>query len=310
MSITLLTEASPGATRNAGVLGDLTTLLDWALSGRHGWTIKYTDTNRRVYESLSGHLLYVNHNTSAQNPIVRGCESATGIDSRVDEFPTVAQVSDAICNWLVSTVANATARPYYILVGPDFFIYAPAADGTYFDVNFFGEAPPTFATDNHNVLINVRGTTNTTIGNALPSSASNTISTSSKLFFRRDITGSIKSVRGFLPSLAGSSSGIGAINNLPAATAGYLNAIMRVPLIAGDIGSNTTMAGAQTIVNRCTLPQLWAPLHNGTGGLSSGDTFQDLAWNPAAVFRPLTASATGSNGWVILEETDTWVPTT
>lgn len=308
MSITLLTEASPGATRNAGVLGDLTTLLDWALSGRHGWTIKYTDTNRRVYESLSGHLLYVNHNTSAQTPIVRGGESATGIDSRVDEFPTVAQVSDANCNWLVSTVANTTARPYYILVGPDFFIYAPSADGTYFDVNFFGEAPPTFATDNHNVLINVRGVAGGAIGNTLASAASNTISTSSKLFFRRDITGTIKSVSGFLLSPGGNY--IGAINGLPAATAGYLNAIMRAPLIAGDIGSNTTAAGAQAIANRCTLPQLWAPLHNGTGGLSPGDTFQDLAWNPAAVFRPLTTNTTGSTGWVILEETDTWVPTT
>lgn len=308
MSITLLTEASPGATRNAGVLGDLTTLLDWALNGRHGWTIKYTDTNRRVYESLSGHLLYVNHNTSAQLAIVRGCESATGIDSRVDEFPTVAQVSDAICNWLVSTAANATARPYYILVGPDFFIYAPAADGTYFDVNFFGEAPPTFATDNHNVLINVRGVSHNALGNALASANSHGVLPNSKLFFRRDITGSIKSVRGFLPTLSGSA--IGAIGNLPAATAGYLNAIMRVPLIAGDIGSNATTAGAQAIANRCTLPQLWAPLHNGTGGLSPGDTFQDLAWNPAAVFRPLTATASGSTGWVILEETDTWVPTT
>ena len=57
------------------------------------------------------------------------------------------------------------------------------------------------------------------------------------------------------------------------------------------------------MLKRGWLPNMWNPIHTGTGTLSDQDTFTDTSYNASAVFRAFTYS---SSYVIIMEETDTW----
>ncbi len=308
MAMTYLTQASSGAQRCAGVYGDATTLFDWAVSGRHGWTTAHTGTNERIYQSASGHLMYVNHKSAdsgaAQRFIVRGCESATAVGSRTDDYPTVAQVANTSCNWLASSSADTTARNYIFLVGPDFVFFASKFDGTSWEWGFFGQVPAQYSGDSYNVICTTRNIASHNIPYLLSSNygAISNVSNSQagRIFWKRDITGAIKSERGNLCAF-GQYPG-GSLTGAPAALGGYLNGIARQKMGLSSFGSGTTTVGVTALMNRGWLPNIWQPLHNSIGGLTDADTFTDSAYNAGASFSPITYSTFA----LFVETTDTW----
>lgn len=307
MTMTYLTQASSGAQPCAGTYGYATTLFDWAVSGRHGWTTAHTGTNERIYQSSSGHLMYVNHKSAdsgnARLFIVRGCESATGVGARTDDFPTVALVANTSCNWLLSSTADTAARNYVFLVGPDFVFFASKFDGSSWEWGFFGQVPSQYSGDSYNVICTTRNATSVSavmLGSSYGQLSNGSNMQSGKLFWKRDITGAIKSERGNMCAF-GAYPG-GGLTNAPAIMGGYLNGIARQKMGISSFGSSSTTAGATALMNRGWLPNIWQPLHNGLGSIADTDTFTDTAYNASAVFRPLTYSSYA----LIVETTDTW----
>lgn len=318
MATIFLTNSSPGAPTLNGVNGALCNVLDWALV-QNGWSIEYTATNRRIYRAGTGlrHRIFVAHDSAVSGNVnsatVRGCENATAANESnlIDPFPTVAQVANGPSSWLI-TDANVptTARNYIIVVGTTFFIMfikLGASTPQYWDMNFFGEMPKNFAADTWNTVITVRN--NTTIANSTGwiggAVTSSRVFASSLMYFARSIDGSVKSTRGSLVCLA-SSSGLGFISGLPAPRAGYGNTIVREKVALGCAGSTTTSSDTALLVNRrCWLPNIYNPMHSGSGTLDDTYTFVDSAYNPVASFQTI-AGLSGSSGMVILETTDTW----
>lgn len=307
MAMTYLTQASGGAQRCSGTYGDATTLFDWAVSGRHGWTTAHTGTNERVYQSTAGHLMYVNHKSAdsgnARLFIVRGCESATSVSAHTDEYPTVAQLANTSCNWLASSTADTTARDYIFLVGPDFVFFASKYDGAQWDWGFFGQVPAQYSGDSYNVICTSRNTTgvvSSMLGSGFGSISNGTNVQTNRIYWKRDITGAIKSERGNLCAF-GQYPG-GSLTGAPAVLGGYLNGIARQKMGLSSFGSSTTSSGVTALMNRGWLPNIWQPLHNGLGSMTDADTFTDSAYNASASFRPIVYSTYA----LFVETTDTW----
>ena len=116
--------SAPVLTGAAG--GELATLLDAVLVNGYGtksaagWTTAYTGTNKRIYKPGSGsgmlyHLLDdASFTGTSRDAEIRGCESATGIDTVTNSFPTTAQCALNAVNMRKSATADATARPWLI----------------------------------------------------------------------------------------------------------------------------------------------------------------------------------------------------
>lgn len=314
MSLTVLTNASSGAPRNSGTNGDLCALLDWALV-QEGWAIEYTATNARVYRPASGNRLrlHVRHDSAvsgaAQRALVRGCESASSATSITDTFPLAAQVVDANSNWLISTVASTTDRPFIILVTPTWMAYLSQAGGVAneWTIGWFGDLPAEYSGDTWNTAILVRGQANNTVssGGIAAGAGTNLAGSTLGLYWARDITGATKSSVGML---CASATALGAMQGGVAARAGYLNAVYREPIGVSDFASGTTAPSTLALIKRGWLPQLWNPLHLGRGSLSDTDTFTDTAYDPTASFRALSSGAGAGVAFIIVEETDTWSP--
>ena len=303
MGLTVLTQASSGAPRNAGTYGDATTLFDWGISGREGWTTLFTGTNRRIFQSASGYLLYVDHTSNsgdARLAIIRGVESAWSISVRTDEFPTVAQVANNSSNWLVSTAASTVSRDFVLKVRPDSVEYWSRVDGVYWDHGFFGRTGLTYASDTYGVLCEVRNTATTTTSfqsTALYSGVSNY---TGKHYWMRDRSGAIKSSRA---TLAASGSTLGICTASPPARGGLSNLIMREKIGIGCLASSGVTAGSLSQVNRGWYPDLWQPQHAGNGGIADGTTFTDTPYASGSLFRMMHLSA---GAFMVSEETDTW----
>jgi hypothetical protein len=309
MTWLVLTNASPGATRNSGTNGDLTTLLDWALP-QAGWAIEYTSGNARVYRPGSGNRfrLHVNHDSAvsggAQRAVVRGCEDASAATTLVDPFPLTSQSADTASNWLVSTTASTADRPFIIFLNETFVHYfsCPTSNADQWDWGCFGDVPTNYPSDSYNTIVNVRNAASTTAGVGITQAMATTASGSGGIWWVRDITGATKSSRGIL---YGSGAGLGSNTGSPAARGGYQNRIYREYVGVTDFASTTTTGSVLSLLKRGWIPGLWNPLHNGRGSVSDVDTFTDTTYNPSAEFRYLSATATAG---LIMEITDTWSP--
>lgn len=306
MTWLVLTNASPGATRNSGTNGDLCTLLDWALP-QAGWAIEYTGTNSRVYRPGVGlrNRLYVQHDSSVSGhagiSVVRGCENASSSTVLTDPFPTVAQIANNSSNWAVSSLANTTDRPFRIYINETFIIYFSNTTGTadQWEMGFFGDPEPAL-TDPYSTIISVRNNTSSSGFQGIGQSVSNALSSSGNIFWMRDITGATKSSRGVLYA---SGTALGTVTGASAARGGYQNRVYREKIAVSDLASTSATPSILSLVKRAWVPNLWNPLHVGRGSLSDVDTFTDTAYNPSALFRGLSGI---SNPFVIIEETDTW----
>lgn len=317
MSFHVLTWTQPGAPSLYPTDGRLVAVLDWALP-QGGWTIDDSSGNARIYRSPSGRYLYVNNTTATSGgpsgALVRGCESGSSIGALVNPFPTVAQSSDTNCNWKFTNTnsVNTQTRPWKVVIIDDFFWFlaSPFSEAeTTWAMWGFGGVPTPYVDDYACVI----GARNTSLGSGSFDSLGSLAGVASLAWgsganniicWQRNVDGSILSSRGTYNH--SSTSAVGTLTAAPAPRGGYQNRIFRESIAFNDLGSQTASAGSLGLVKRGYAPNLWGPLHNGTGGLSSEDTFQDTAYDPAAVFRP-HPSAHGS-GIFILEETDTWRP--
>lgn len=313
MTWLVLTNASPGATRNSGTNGDLCTLLDWALP-QAGWAIEYSSGNARVYRPGSGNRfrLNVQHDSAVSGnaglACVRGCEGASNATTLIDPFPLSSQITNSNSNWIVSTIASTTDRPFRIYLSETFVFYFSQAGGVTdaWGMGFFGDAPAMYDSDSWNTLISVRNTASTNVSNSGigQTTSSTTNSSNTGLMWVRDVSGAIKSSVGILNTVGASLGGSG----IQVARGGYQNRIYREPLYAACNGSTTSSVGPLALIRRGAIPNLWNPLHSGHGTLSEVDTFEDTTYNPSAIFRSLSSATSAAGTFVIMEETDTWSP--
>jgi hypothetical protein len=308
MTWLILTNASPGATRNAGTQGDLTTLLDWALP-QASWAIEYTGTNERVYRPSTGlrNRLYVNHNTATSGnaglATVRGCENASSSSSLTDPFPLVSQIANNLSTWNISNSANTTDRPFRIYLSETFVFYFSNSTGTadQWDVGFFGDVEGVLGSDVYYTVCNIRNNSSPSAQNGITQTTGSGFTAGSNLFWMRDITGATKSTRGIVYT---SGTSFGNVVGMPAARAGYQNRVYREQVGATDSGGTATVHSLG-LLKRGWIPNLWSGLHAGKGSLQGVDTFTDTTYNPSASFRALSSSTIQ---FVIMEETDTWSP--
>lgn len=310
MTWLVLTNASSGATRNAGTNGDLCTLLDWALP-QAGWAIEYTASNARVYRPGSGlrNRLYVQHDSAVSGnaglATVRGCENASSATVLVDPFPLVAQIANNASNWLVSNTANTTDRPFRIYLSETFVFYFSQASTTAeaWDMGFFGDVSPAFSGDSWYTVCDIRNSTGVVVGPGLGQTCGAAVVAGSNLFWCRDVTGATKSSRGVIYASGTGGTGMGALTGGTGARVSYQNRIYREKVGATDGASTSTTTSALGLPKRGWIPNLWNPLHLGRGTVSDVDTFTDTTYNPLASFRLLSAA---SAQCTIIEETDTW----
>jgi len=305
----VLTNASPGATRNYGTNGDLCTLLDWALP-QASWGIEYSSGNARVYRPSIGlrNRLHVNHDSATSGnaglATVRGCESASSATTLVDPFPLVAQTANNLSTWNISNSTSTTDRPFRIYLSETFVFYFSNYSGgaDVWDMGFFGDAEGVLSSDVYNTVVSVRNNNAATTSAGLTQTMAASGNAGNNIFWARDITGATKSSRGIL---YGSGTTLSNVANTPVARGGYQNRIYREKIGLSDAASITTTASVLQLIKRGWLPNAWNPLHTGRGSVSDIDTFTDTAYDATASFRGAT---TVSANWIIMEETDTWSP--
>lgn len=308
MAVLVLSELTPGAPVLSGTNGTLCSLLDWGLL-QNGWAIEYTATNSRIYRAGSGnrHRLSVRHDSaisgSAALATVRGCENASSPSALTDPFPTVAQAIDGNACWLVSDTVSAAARTFRLLVSPLWMILAVKSGGAdNWDVQFFGDVPKTYAEDAWNTICTSRSAAGLGFNSSfIAEILSIGFFAGLKIFWARGIDGGAKSVRGFLSNTALGT--IGQMTAAPAARAGYGNRIVREKIAISDCGGSGAVVSALAVARRGWLPNIWAPIHGGAGGMTTADTHTDTDYAAGSLFRIILASGTA---FVLLEESDTW----
>jgi hypothetical protein len=104
----------------------------------------------------------------AQEAVIRGYESMSDVDTGVNPFPTVAQMTYGYFAQKSST-ANSTARPWYLVTnGKMIYMFVnndgtdiTAGDGTYQSSWIFGDLIPYRATDAYCTVISGAYVTNT-----------------------------------------------------------------------------------------------------------------------------------------------------
>lgn len=311
-----LTNETPGAPPLAAVNGMLCEVLDWALP-QAGWAIEFTSGNARIYRPGSGHRrrLYVNHDSavsgSVNRALVRGCESATEATAPVDSFPKLEQVVDANSNWHISTLTTSATRPWVLYVSDTFLILLVNVDASLtnpsWSMGMFGDVP-TAETDEWGTVCLIRNSNATTVtatnSTGIGSPTNSMLVASQQLFWCRSIDGTVKSTHG---ALNASGTTMGQVAGAPALRAGWLGRINREKVRANCLGSSTTTPLANlSYVKRGSIPNLWSPLHNGRGTVTTGDPFTDSAYNPSAQFRVYACN--NNTATCIIEETDTWGP--
>lgn len=316
MTWTKLTSSDAGAPQLKAVNGSLTDVLRWALP-LLGWTIKYgASGTAAVFEPGSGNkrLLCINNNNAAAlygGSLVRGAESASSPTSWTDVFPTTSQHNNSNAIWMAGNYANTSEACPYVFYGNDaffyFLTYAGATSADSWELHFFGDVP----TDYSNVYATVISSKGSSIGYGTNISQqmcyAGLAAPPDKVFWCRDVSGSIKSSKGVL-SLSGGPVYLGNYSGYPQIRGGYKNRFNREKVGIHCNANASNSIGALALVRRGWMPNLWSPMHLGMGTVSNQDTFTDTAYNPSATFRvyQCTTGSGASGAAFVIEETDTW----
>lgn len=315
MSFYYFTSADSGAPTLSGTNGTMVTVLDWILVTKGGWTKDYTGTNKAIFRAPSGNRfpLRVVHDSAvtgnAARALVRGCESASGIDTVTDPFPLVSQLADSAAHWSASDSASATARPYCGIVTDKFvWLFVQYAGNNIWTPHFYGDCSPQFAGDNYCTGIFV---TNNPV-NGFFNYPSNFPGGTSAFFWARSISGAVKSSRGGPFPIATSSSVFGAMGSTSGVKV-YPNPFdsklhMTDVSFACVASQTSTTPGSDSQFIRGWMPNLKNPLHQAST-IASRDTFIDSAYNASATFELFSGStSSGSTGaFIVMEKSDTWV---
>lgn len=323
----LVTSADSGAPSLTGQNGSMNNVLNYILVTRGGWTRTHHDstTNQSVFRMPAGsqRSIWVAHDSTisggAQVATVRGCDSATSFDyaSLIAPFPTVAQVTNGLSNWMASSSADSTVRAWRATVwesGVVFAVQAGTTAGYGWTVQWFQDPHVNNPTDTTATIIgNRRSNNNTNFGvveTAYDGNANTdgfNVNSNAKNYFYSSIDGSVSS--SCARPINGSSFGIGQYTNAPGITSGYLGRIVHTPVSVSCFGTATVNAGAvagSCQFSRCFIIGIRNPIHSNASGVTSDDFFTDSAYSPGSVLRPLFVSTNGSG--VLMEETNTWEP--
>lgn len=313
MSSIVLTQASSGAPTCNGVNGSMTAIMRWALAQK-SWAEEYGggSGNAAVFRAATGkrYRILVNHDSAASGnarlSIFRAAESATSTSSFTDQFPTTSQVADGLCNMILSSTADSTARDYILIVDNTWFIFFVRYNGTNWDGCFFGDPPGTESGDTYGSCIiqrNSSGVSNAT-GIAGWNAYQDAPTYSHSVNWCRERAGTTKSTSGCLASR-----GFGFAAGEPAGRAGYGNQVRREKVAINCSGSISIVGNDMRYTVRGWLPHLWSMLHNGIGSVANGDTLTDSVYNASATFKVITANSASGTRIGIVETSDaTWAP--
>lgn len=319
-----LTDQSSGAPALTGQNGSACGVLDWALVQK-GWEIEYTAANSRVYRPGAGNRrrLFIAHDSAisgdARGATIRGCEDASSatVGGLVNPFPTLSQQSNSNSSIRFSSVANATPRPYRIVLSETFLLFAASNDSantSSWDFFFFGDLAGVEPGDVWATAIHVGGAPlpNTPSQRAMSSCMSSGFpGSAAKTYFCRNIDGTaISSLACLGGSVSSSIASLGSVPGAAAMRAGYGNRIIREKVAVRDFGGAAAaiggmQIGGMQIFQRGWVPNFWNPIHPNIGTVTSDDSHTDSSYSPGSLFFVIPASSTVA---LILEASDTWSP--
>lgn len=272
-----------------GQAGTLITVLDAILVTGEGWTKTYSGTNKAVYTQATGNgfcFRVLDDGSGAGGATeaeVRGGESASDVDTLVDPFPTVAQVTNANCTWKKSSTADATARTYHAVADGSSLVLLIYFGGvsTAAEIYFFCDTEPHYTGDGYNTFITVRHTSNSAASPLITlsyTSALTNTSTTARIFFARSADGLVKSDMAWVVGLNGT---FGHSNftdpDYPNTATNKLHLGFFDTLSAY---SNTTTAIQSGGMLRGVIPHILDPhLGSGVGTMVNEDTFADTSYD-------------------------------
>jgi hypothetical protein len=324
MSVTTYRSTDSGAPVLNGTTGNgFVNLLTTCLTGtgtaygslpKKGWTLLFTGTNKAVYRTVDGvgFLRVVHDGTGTggfREALVRAAEGATGVDTLVDPFPTVAEVTDLACVWRASNTLDTTARAWELVADDNWFILSVLHDSAAADTYMFGKYSPSRSANSWPYLVSVRGTANSNADGTAAAiyQAATAAFNTARLFAMRNSTGTVKSPRAvFLTESASSTSNYTAPGQLGPPIPNSDGLIFMSPPqlwvngVGGSSVSDPQSAGF--------FSNLWSPLHNfNSAGRAAfwGDTFNAAGYDPSAQF-VLRGARGDTQGKHIIETTDTW----
>lgn len=302
-----------------GQAGSLITVLDAILVTGEGWTKTYSGTNKAVYTQADGNgfcfrvLDDASGAGAGREAEVRGAESATDVDTLVDPFPTVAQVSNANCTWRKSSTNDATTRTYHCVADGNCFHLLMIGGSGEGDLHSFGDTEPYYSGDGYNTFITTRNASNSTSNALIHSSVQMWLTNSSftaRTYFARSADGLVKSDYGYWVVKNNALGNSGATN--PAYPCTPTNKLHFTTIDSASSYSNTTTAGQAGAMFRGAIPHLFDPiLGNATGTLANGDTFEDSSYESTAdsLKLLLIEQGTFTTGQKVIFQVDgTWDP--
>lgn len=322
MSLTEYKSTDAGAPVINGTAASLINWIDTVCVGsgtaygskpKQGWVKLFSGTSKAVYQTADGigHYRVVHDGAQGaaglREAIVRGCESASGVDTIVDAWPLVSLVADAACVWRLSNTADSTARPWQALVDGNTVRLIVQYNTSQADHYVMGAYDPVDSGNAWNHMLTVRQSANdSTDGLCLQIGSNNpAASMTSRLWAMRTPDGAVKSPRATVISpatLTNTLSGYSATQLPP-----LPNSAGNIVLDPFEISVNGQQAATSLLLELAgTLPNVWIPRHAGYSGAARGDVFRDSAYNPAAQFS-LTGAWNQTSGRVAWETTDTYV---
>ncbi|MFN7782302.1 MAG: hypothetical protein ACK5PG_06170 [Lysobacterales bacterium] len=324
MSVTTYRSTDAGAPVLRGTTGNgLVNLLTICLTGtgtaygslpKKGWTLLFTGTNKAVFCTVDGvgFLRVVNDGTGTggfREAIVRAAEGATGVDTLVDPFPTVAEMADSVCVWRCSDTLDTTARAWQLTANENWFILSVRFGTTSADTYLFGKFSPIRSANSWPYVVNTRASSNA----ASESLAAQMFFSSyagvgsPRLFAMRTVDGVSKSPRAaFVTEGTSGTTASGFAGSVgPKAPNDDGEFFISPPQLWVNGASGASLSNQQPAG---FFPNLWVPLHNVNAGgttIAYADTFNAAGYDPSANFSILGAGA-NSAGKLVVETTDTW----
>lgn len=324
MSVTTYRSTDSGAPVLNGTTGNgFVNLLTTCLAGtgtaygslpKKGWTLLFTGTNKCVLRTVDGvGFLRVVHDGSGtggfREALVRGAESATDVDTLIDPFPSLSEVTDANSVWRASDTVDTTARVWTLVADENWFILSVRNGTNSADTYVFGKYSAIRSANSWNYVINVRGSAN----NASESQAAQMFQSAysgvsgPRLFAMRTVDGVSKAPRAaFITEGTSGTSSPGFAGTIgPKAPNDDGELFISPPQLWVNGAAGSTLSNQQSAG---FFPNLWSPLHNVNAGgttVAYGDTFNAAGYDPSAQFQFVGAVA-NSAGKVIVETTDTW----
>lgn len=265
-----------------------------------GWSIEYESTDKAVFKgelTSTRMLLRIDDSGSGagsyREAFVVGCESAAGVDTLTDRFPTTAQLSTGIV-WRKSQNLNSTAVPWWLWGdGRTFYLMVNYYGVPYAALYGFGDFESAKAGDAFNCMIFGGNSVNNsgTLPMSLAVSGLSSLASSSNTaaYAARSHDQTTKSAAlgySFLWNIGIGVPGYG--HGGPAYPASVASGLLVSPIFTHELG-----------VPRGRLRGVHAPHH--VSGLTAFSGITGIAGLPSATLTPVGTFGNGGNGVVCAE---------